>query len=154
MGSSHRKARAVFTQNNTTPYTCGGTAGIGCKESMPELGDVHHLDHNMRNNAPDNLVTMHERCHHQYHMSVREPLSEAARLKMIATLKVINRRKPTHTAESRAKIRDAVLARWANMPQDARRIKSPQTACDSCDKVFKGPTGVKMHKIRSGCGTK
>lgn len=69
------------------------------------------------------------------------------------------------TQEARDKRREAMIRHWADPERRAahqsrlargerHRIARPDTPCDSCDRVFKGLSGVKTHKIRTGCGDK
>jgi len=62
-----KEYRSVFlTANGSGPWSCHG-----CGESVIGIAEgeglIHHLDGDRRNNAIDNLVAMHLRCHGQLH---------------------------------------------------------------------------------------
>jgi hypothetical protein len=58
----HTKARKFIKQNCES---CGSDKKL----------DVHHIDHNWKNNAPENLKTLCRSCHMKLHWEIRKQLN-------------------------------------------------------------------------------
>ena len=68
-GRNVKRARRVFTERNGTgPWPC-----YSCAELVQQIGrdsrdgNIHHLDDDVTNDTPKNLVMMHADCHQHLH---------------------------------------------------------------------------------------
>lgn len=154
-----RYQRVFFERYGPPPWPCHE-----CGELITEYGrglgkgNIHHLDDDFTNDAPENLVPIHLECHHSEH-----PITDEQRASIRA--KLTGRPSPTKGMtfgpETRAKQSAAVARRFAEMSSIeranwlARTIagmrdvdKSPAN-CDCGAGPFRGAHGLALHVARA-----
>jgi ribosomal protein L37AE/L43A len=84
-GRNPKRARRVFeARNGTGPWQC-----YSCAKEVVKIGrdsddgNIHHLDEDVTNDTPGNLVIMHAVCHQHFH----GPPTEDERRRISAKLK-------------------------------------------------------------------
>lgn len=116
--------------NGYGPWPC-----YGCGEPVTLLL-VHHLDEDHFNDAPENLVAMHQSCHIRLHRVGERNRGRKASVETKAKMSAVRRGKPK-TEEHKRKIRESNLGlkRSAETRQrisDSKRGRIPRRRMIQC----------------------
>lgn len=155
-GRNVARARRVFTvTNGDAPWVC-----YGCDKNVAQIGrdtwdgNIHHLDDNVTNDVPGNLVMMHAICHQRLHgpptNAMRQQISEKLKGRPSPTKGMkfspeVNAKKSMpgelnpfhgkrHTAETRAKM----------------SVKRTRGVCADCGNEF-AKNWIERHKKEGKC---